>query len=62
MNYLFYNLRYIIITLVINIYQRRIRAQENKIREIRDELDFQVENYRSLLYAARKWAVKIQKE
>lgn len=62
MNYLFYNLRYMIITLVLNIYKRRIRAQENKIREIRDELDFQVENYRSLLYETRKWAVKLQKE
>lgn len=60
MRFLFYNFKRFYIHIILIFYKRRINKKETLLHELRNELDFQVECYRSILYSTREWALKYE--
>lgn len=48
----------LLISLVLKIYNYKIEKKEEKLQELHNEIRYETENYRILLYSARSWANK----
>ena len=56
MNFIFELISKIIDTIILNLYKHNISLKEEKIRELKYELEIEIEDYRKVLCDVRKWA------
>lgn len=53
-----YKFKKLFISIILKIYSYKIATKEEKLQELHNEIKYQTENYRILLYNARKWATE----
>lgn len=60
MNYILNYINNSFVTIVLKVYSYRIARKEEKIQELRAELDYEVDSFRTILYSARWWSNEIK--
>lgn len=50
----------IYIYIVLKLYSYRIEKKEEKLKELHNEIKYETENYRCLLYSAKWWGEELE--
>ena len=59
--FVLYKFQKLFISIILKIYSYKIALKEEKLQELHNEINYQTENYRTLLYSARAWANEYNK-